>query len=97
MLDTLRAEDFEALSGLPLTLAAGTLQMPVEIGEVRRLKSPSPRGAQPFAVVFRHRDARGSAPQGVYRLEAPERGPVELFVVPIGPDGKGMCYEAVFN
>jgi hypothetical protein len=48
-------------------------------------------------VIFLHRAAKGHAPQGIYRLELPERGHAELFVVPIGPDGDGMRYEAVFN
>jgi hypothetical protein len=97
MLDALRAEDFEALSGQPLTLAAGQIQLPVEIGAVRRLQSPSPRQTPPFSVTFRHRDAKGAAPQGMYRMQLPDGQSVDLFVVPLGPDGKGMCYEAVFN
>jgi len=96
MLDVLTAEDFEAMAGKPLSLALGDAAIPVEIAEVRRLKSPSPR-AQAFAVIFRHAGATRSGPQGLYRIDLPERGSVELFVVPVGPDKAGMCYEAVFN
>jgi len=96
MLENLSAEDFDAVGAQPLVLTGSHAQLPVEIAEVRRLKSPSPR-TQPFSVVFRHRDARQHAAQGMYRVDLPGRGAVDLFVVPIGPDGKGMCYEAVFN
>ena len=96
MLETLSPEDFDAIGAQPLVLSGSHAQLPVEIAEVRRIKSPSLR-AQPFSVVFRHRDARQHAAQGIYRLDLPGHGAVDLFVVPIGPDGKGMCYEAVFN
>lgn len=96
MLDVLTAEDFEACAGKPLSLALGEESIVVEIADVRRLKSPSPR-TQPFAVMLRHNGAKRAGPQGIYRLELPERGTIELFVVPVGPDAVGMCYEAVFN
>jgi hypothetical protein len=35
-------------------------------------------------------------PQHIYRFEHPTIGPFEIFIVPIGPDGAGMRYEAVF-
>lgn len=95
MLDVLTAEDFEAVKGQALTLAQGDAAIAVEVAEVRRLTSPSPR-AQPFSVVLRHRGAKGAAGQGTYRLTLPQ-GPIDLFLVPVGPDREGMCYEAVFN
>jgi hypothetical protein len=36
-------------------------------------------------------------PQRIYRLQHEELGQLELFLVPIGPDADGMCYEAVFS
>ena len=49
-----------------------------------------------FSIVFRGpRDI--SIPQGIYTLEHETAGTVEIFLVPIGPDEKGMCFEAVFN
>lgn len=97
MLDTLCAEDFEALRGQTLNLDAGQTVLAVEVAEVRRLNSPSPRATAPFAVVFLHPQAKGFVPQGIYRLDMPGRGAADLFVVPVGPDASGMRYEAVFN
>lgn len=49
-----------------------------------------------FAIVFRGpRDI--SIPQGMYSLEHETAETIEIFLVPIGPDEKGMCFEAVFN
>jgi len=35
--------------------------------------------------------------QGVYRIEHPEFEPLDLFLVPLGKDQKGVTYEAIFN
>jgi hypothetical protein len=58
---------------------------------------PGPR-AQPFSAYFRG-PAAPVLLQRIYRLDHPEMGALELFLVPIGPDpkGGGMNYEAVFN
>jgi hypothetical protein len=36
-------------------------------------------------------------PQRIYRLEHEQMGPLELFIVPVGPDGDGLGYEAIFT
>jgi hypothetical protein len=50
----------------------------------------------PFSIIFRGPSGQ-SLPQRIYRLEHAQLGTLDLFLVPIGPDGVGMCYEAVFN
>ncbi|MES1245468.1 MAG: hypothetical protein ABUT39_27940 [Acidobacteriota bacterium] len=51
---------------------------------------------QPFSIHLR--GPRGAAlQQAIYRLEHETMGPLEIFLVTIGPDEKGMRYEAVFN
>ena len=95
MLDQLTREDFEPLLGQSLTLEAANGATQAEVAEARAIANPSPRAA-PFALVLRVRTPWGG--QGLYRLVHPSRGPIDLFLVPIGPDGKGgVCYEAVFN
>jgi len=49
-----------------------------------------------FSIVFRG-PAEPVLPQKIYTLEHAKLGRFELFLVPIGPDASGMCYEAVFN
>ena len=53
-------------------------------------------GREPFSVVFRA-PATPVLAQMIRRLEHPELGAFELFLVPIGPDDVGMRYEAVFT
>ena len=36
-------------------------------------------------------------PQRIHVLSSPDAGNMHIFLVPIGPDDKGMRYEAVFN
>lgn len=35
--------------------------------------------------------------QATYRLRHEKLGPLDIFLVPVGPDGDGMQYQAVFN
>jgi len=53
-------------------------------------------GRRPFSLIFRSPPA-APLPQRIYRLQHEELGPLDLFLVPIGPDEAGMCYEAVFT
>jgi hypothetical protein len=54
------------------------------------------RGRTPFSIVFRG-PLEPVLPQRTYVFEHDELGSFELFIVPIGPDGAGMQYEAVFG
>ena len=72
----------------------------VELIEATALGSGEPAAGgdrrTPFSIVFRG-PARPVLPQRIYRLEHAALGAFELFLVPIGPDGAGMRYEAVFT
>jgi hypothetical protein len=98
-LDRLRHGDFARLVGDVFRLvlpAGGTLELTlVEASEHRHLAAPGRRAG--FSLVFRSGES-GHLPQSIYRLEHGEIGPLDLFLVPIGPPREGgMCYEAVFN
>jgi hypothetical protein len=76
-----------------------------ELAEVTE-HNPDPAGRHriPFSVVF-HGPLQPVLPQGIYHVEHPELGPLELFLVPVGPDEPAgpeqapaaMRYEAVFG
>lgn len=51
---------------------------------------------QSFSVVFRGPN-EPVLPQQVYSTEHDGLGPLDLFLVPIGPDKEGMLYEAIFS
>ena len=50
---------------------------------------------QPFSIVLVG-PAEPVLHQSIYRVEHEKLGPLDLFLVPIGPNDKGMRYEAVF-
>jgi hypothetical protein len=71
---------------LALSLASVT-RFPERPGSVR---------TEPFALLF----VGPGAPrltQGIHRLVHPDLGSMDVFLVPIGPQGSGLAYEAVFN
>lgn len=51
-------------------------------------------GRMPFSLVFRASDG-GLFEQQTCTVEHPALGAFSLFLVPIGPDDRGMGYEAV--
>ena len=55
-----------------------------------------PGGRQPFSLTFRG-PAEPLLAQAIYRLEHALLGALDIFIVPIGPDGDGMLYEAIFT
>jgi hypothetical protein len=62
---------------------------------------PSRPGAgrgDPFSLVFRGPMSRGLE-QKIHRLSHAEMGAIDLFLVPIGPEGDpdGTHYQAIFN
>lgn len=54
------------------------------------------QGMERFSLFFRG-PAKPHLPQSTYSLAHDGMGTFELFLVPIGPDGEGTRYEAVFN
>lgn len=54
------------------------------------------QGRQPFALLF-HGPLAPVLPQAMYRFEHPALPPLDIFIVPVGPDGERMRYEAIFS
>jgi hypothetical protein len=54
------------------------------------------RDRHPFSLIF-HTVPQAIIPQATYRMETENMEPFEIFVTPIGPDERGMRYEAVFT
>ncbi len=97
MLQDLTPAALEAYLGTPFRIHFGG-EKPLEVvlyQVARHEQHPGPR-QEPFSAYF-----RGSyppvLPQQIYPVEHDGLGTLEIFLVPIGPDGQGMRYEAVFN
>lgn len=52
---------------------------------------------EPFTLLFRAPSKDLYLPQGTYALEGGGHEILHVFLVPVGPDDLGMCFEAVFN
>ncbi len=72
--------------------------MEAELVEVSKLgeRQADEDQRQSFSVIFRG-PVEPVLPQRVYSLEHEGLGKLDLFLVPIGPDEKGMLYQAVFT
>jgi len=51
---------------------------------------------EPFSLLF-HGPADMVLAQSTYKFEHDHIGKFDMFIVPVGPDEKGMRYEAIFN
>jgi len=98
MLDQIKLDEFETLVGTTLRLSGnGPEYADLELVQARALANPSPRAEAPFLLTLRENGASRVIPQGIFRLHHPTLGELDLFIVPIGPDRSGMCYEVTFN
>jgi hypothetical protein len=77
---------------------AGDTPIELELTEVKGYLSAAHEqaGMERFSAFFDGPDDR-VLPQQVYPLEHDSMGRLELFLVPIAKEDKGVRYEAVFN
>jgi hypothetical protein len=70
----------------------------VEAVESAEAGGTGPDGQQrlQFSLVFRG-PLQPALPQAIHGLDHADIGHLDLFLVPIGPDGVGMRYQAVFT
>ena len=98
MLETLTIDDFRPL--LNQTFQVRFTQeytLPAELIQVRELTQHLPDRRVPFSIVFRTDQKTHYFNQMMVELLHPDKGELLIFVVPIGFDGEGVLYEAVFN
>jgi len=67
-----------------------------ELELVQLDENPAPAGQELYSLLF---DAPPDAPveQGIFRLEHPQLGALDLFLVPVSADARSVRYEAVVN
>ena len=63
---------------------------------VRKNESNEQAGMERFSTFFRG-PQNAFLPQRTYDFHHPELGEMQIFLVPIGSDGNGYRYEAIFN
>ena len=92
-----RFDDFNGCINQPFSLELNGSTYPLELINVDRLVDCATSGErEAFSIVFRG-NSDLVLEQQIYRINNDMLGEMELFIVPIGPDDKGMRYEAVFS
>lgn len=92
----LTIDDFSALTEQTLELEFAGQRQAANIIDVKAGTATSGMEREPFSVVIRSGAKNQHWPQGTHTLHHPEHGALDLFMVPIGPDTQGMCYEISF-
>lgn len=102
MLAKLTINDFSRLLNSKFSLKnSSEEQVEVTLIEVTELHkgntvSDNSPGRVPFSLLFSG-PMEPFFPQGTYTMKHSEMKPIDLFIVPVGPDDKGMRYEVIFN
>ena len=97
MLDQLTKEQFLPHVGSTFQVRLNPQEtVPLTLAEVSGYPDHEGPRREPFSLIF-HGAHRFVLPQRIYPVEHTDFATLELFLVPLGPDGQGMRYEAVFN
>ena len=96
MLETLTKESWTSYLNHAFKIDLESESLAMELVEVSGLGEKPGADREPYSLVFRG-PAQPVFEQGLIELKHQELGALALFLVPIGPDSQGMCYEAVFT
>ena len=100
MLEQLTSEHFAPHLHQLFKLGSDQQTFEAELVEVSTLSFerpavPGAERAQAFSIVFAGPQDPVQS-QGICSIQHPELGELQVFLVPIGPGGNGMMYEAIF-
>jgi hypothetical protein len=93
-LSSLTSADFEPHVGADFAIDAGGKPLELKLTQVERL-GPAPREGGAFSLLFRSAPGPFLA-QGIYPMQHPAFGTLELFIVPLGPKDGGNSYQVIF-
>jgi len=72
-------------------------RLPAELIQVTELENHNKMARQPFSIQFKTEQKDAYYKQAIYTIEHPDKGDMEIFLVPLGQGDGGMKYEAVFS
>lgn len=97
-LDRITSTDFKALLHQTIQVSfTPEVTLSAEVVEVSELGGYTPLDRVPFSIVLRTVQKNEYYTQGTYTLVHPALDALPVFLVPLGADGGGMRYEAVFS
>ena len=90
--------EFSALQGTKFLIKVQTLEVPLELVEVKGYlnQQTEQAGMERFSAFF-DGALESFLPQGMYLMQHESLGEFEIFLVPIAQNQNGFRYEAVFN
>ncbi len=99
MLDKLQSSDFLPYLHEKFVIhLQGIEPIELELIEVKELGGAAPPGRrQPFSLFFLGPVSQQYLLQATFRLEHAQMGALDIFIVPLGPQGGRMQYQAIFN
>lgn len=98
MLDQLQVSNFAHLEGKNLNIRfTPEVTLEARLIEVSEVHGSTPLERNPFHLVLQTQQKNEYYQQAIYTLIHPEKGEMQLFMVPLGNDGNGMRYEIVFS
>lgn len=89
-------EQFTPLVGQVFALGDDMAAPSLTLTSASPIASPGALARPAFSLLFRGAGP-GELPQSTYTLAHATLGSLAVFLVPLGPDGQGMLYEAIFN
>jgi len=87
--------DFEPHVGHEFAIEANGKQLGLKLAELERLGAAYREGGA-FSLTFLSPPGPFLA-QGIYPIQHPALGRLELFVVPLGPKDGQNCYQVIFT
>lgn len=69
----------------------------LELAQVEDLgEAPFAGARRPFSLIFYNPNRAAYLPQHTYHCHHSALGDLEIFITPLGPDQRGMRYQAIF-
>ena len=99
MLEEVTHETFAGRVGETFKITASdgdTIELTLAEANLAPESYAAPGHRAPFSLIF-HGPLTPFAPQATWPIEHPDLEGLELFLVPIGPEGEAMGYQAVFT
>ena len=92
----LTVADFSPHLNSEYTVHGGGFTLQLKLVEAAPRGTGQPGGRSPFALLFVG-PLTPVLPQATYRFEHPQLAGLDIFIVPVGPEGGKMRYEAIFG
>jgi hypothetical protein len=95
LLSSLTPADFEPHVGEQFTIEGDGKRLDLKLAEVEHLGTAHREGGA-FSLLFLSSPG-AFLPQGIYPLQHPALGTLDLFIVPLGPKGGANSYQVIFT